>query len=282
MTRTSGGRSNSSSSGLLENTLVIATSDHGMPFPRVKGQIYDDGFHIPFAARWGKKISAGRVVTDFITFPDLAPTLMELAGEPIPPQMTGKSFAGQLLAAESGRIDPSRDHTLLGKERHDVGRVDGELLSVGYPARAVRNDRFLYVRNFKPSRWPAGDPEYGWLNCDASPTKAFLTNLSPADADYRYFEMSFGKRPQEELYDVVDDPDCVRNLADESSLAAIKKQLWEQLQSELKVQGDPRMLGNGDIFDYYPNSQVDRQRKLYNKPDFDPIGEFKKRYGDQQ
>ncbi len=66
--------------GLLDNTIIIATSDHGMPFPRVKGQIYDDGFHVPFVVRWGDKNKAGRVVKDFITFPDLAPTLLDLAG----------------------------------------------------------------------------------------------------------------------------------------------------------------------------------------------------------
>ncbi len=159
------------SKGLLENTLILATSDHGMPFPRVKGQIYDDGFHIPLAVRWGDQVKPGRVVSDFVTFPDVAPTLLEAAGVPIHPQMTGKSFLPQLMSSDSGRIDPARDHTLLGKERHDIGRTDGAQLSVGYPARAIRTDKFLYVRNFKPDRWPGGDPQYGLLNCDASPTK---------------------------------------------------------------------------------------------------------------
>ena len=176
--------------GLLDDTLIIATSDHGMPFPRVKGQIYDDGFHIPMAARWGKRIKPGRVVTDFVTFPDVAPTFLEAAGVKPHPQMTGHSFLKQLLSDGSGRIDPARDHTLLGKERHDIGRTDGDMRSVGYPARALRNDRFLYVRNFKPDRWPGGDPKYGLLNCDASPTKSFLTGLSMGDADYKYYEMS--------------------------------------------------------------------------------------------
>ena len=121
-------------------------------------------------------------------------------------QFTGNSFVQQLLSDDSGRIDANRDHTLLGKERHDIGRTDGDLLSVGYPARAIRNDRFLYVRNFKPDRWPGGDPEFGLLNCDSSPTKSFLTNLSMGDDDYRFYEMSFGKRPAEELYDITPRP----------------------------------------------------------------------------
>ncbi|MCA9130990.1 MAG: sulfatase, partial [Planctomycetales bacterium] len=175
--------------GLLENTLVIATSDHGMPFPRVKGQIYDDGFHIPMAARWGKNIKPGRVVSDFVTFPDLAPTLLQIAGLPPHPQMTGKSFLEQLVASESGRIDSARDHTLLGKERHDIGRTDGDQLSVAYPSRALRTDQYLYVHNFKPNRWPVGDPDFGLLNCDASPTKSYLTGLSQIDPNYKYYLM---------------------------------------------------------------------------------------------
>ena len=264
---------------MLENTLIIATSDHGMPFPRVKGQIYDDGFHIPMAVRWGNRIKPGRVVTDFITFPDVAPTIMQAAGVKLHKQMTGKSFLPQLLSEKSGRLDPTRDHTLLGKERHDIGRTDGEQLSVGYPARAIRNDSFLYVRNFKPDRWPGGDPEYGLLNCDGSPTKSYLTGLSMADPDFRFYEWSFGKRPQEELYDMKTDPDCVRNLADDPQFAQLKADLWEQLQKELSDQGDPRILGNGDIFDFYPNRHIDRQKKLYERPGYEPIKLFNDRYG---
>ncbi len=265
--------------GQLDNTVIIATSDHGMPFPRVKGQIYDDGFHIPFAVRWGAKIKPGRVVTDFITFPDLAPTLMELAGLKAHAQMTGKSFVPQLLSTKSGRVDPKRNHTLLGKERHDIGRTDGDSLSVAYPARAIRNDQFLYVRNFKPNRWPVGDPQYGFLNCDGSPTKSYLTELSAGHADYRFYEMAFGKRPEEELFDMEKDPDCVNNLAADPAHARTKAALWAQLQRELKAQGDPRILGNGDIFDYYPNHQVSRQQKLYGKPTYDPVKLFEQKFG---
>ncbi|QGJ68767.1 Heparan N-sulfatase [Planctomycetales bacterium 10988] len=265
--------------GKLDNTIIIATSDHGMPFPRVKGQIYDDGFHIPFAVRWGDKVKGGRTVTDFVTFPDLAPTLMEITGVEAPEQMTGKSFLPQLLAKKSGRIDPNRDHTLLGKERHDLGRTDGDLYSVGYPARAIRNDQYLYVRNFEPQRWPVGDPEYGLMNTDASPTKSFLRSLKPGTEEYTWYGMSFGKRPGEELYDMIEDPDCVNNLADEPEYKEIMAKLWAQLETELKAQGDPRVLGQGEIFDYYPNRNIKRQQLLYGDPDYDPRTIFEVKYG---
>ena len=268
--------------GLLDDTLIIATSDHGMPFPRVKGQIYDEGFHVPLAARWGAKIAPGRVVTDFVTFPDLAPTLLELAGVPLHEQMTGSSFARQLLSDASGRIDPERDHTLLGKERHDIGRTDGPLRSVAYPSRAIRTDEFLYVHNFKPHRWPGGDPEYGLLNCDGSPTKSYLTGLLPTDVEYRFYELSFGRRPAEELYNMADDPDCVTNLAYDPGHAKVKESLWKQLKEELTVQGDPRILGQGEIFDFYPNCRIDRQQDLYGDKTYDPVKIFEERYGDEE
>ncbi|MEM9367082.1 MAG: sulfatase [Planctomycetota bacterium] len=265
--------------GMLENTLVIATSDHGMPFPRVKGQIYDDGFHVPLAVRWGRRIQAGRTVTDFVTFPDLAPTVMEVAGLDPDPQMTGQSFLRQLLDEESGRIDQARDHTLLGKERHDIGRTDGDLLSVGYPARAIRTDDYLYVRNFAPQRWPVGDPEYGFMNCDGSPTKTFLRAISPDGDEYPFFQLSFGKRPSEELYDMRHDTGCVHNLAALAAFTRIKETLAGQMEQELIEQGDPRMLGTGEVFDFYPNCRIDRQQKLYKRPDWDPVAVFEEKFG---
>ena len=264
--------------GKLGNTLIIATSDHGMPFPRVKGQIYDDGFHVPFAVRWGDQIKPGRTVTDFITFPDLAPTLLEIADVPRPQQMTGKSFLQQLLSEQSGRIDRTRDHTLLGKERHDIGRTDGELFSVGYPVRAIRTDRFLYVKNFLPHRWPVGDPKYGLRNCDTSPTKRYLANLKSDSTDYEWYELSFGKRPAEELYDIQTDPDCITNLATKADYEKTKQQLWTQLENELRAQNDPRILGQGEIFDYYPNCRIKQQQEAYDDPSYDPVAIFKGRF----
>src|SRR6185295_14367213 len=66
--------------GELENTFVLVTSDNGMPFPRVKGQIYEQAFHLPMAVRWGGHMAGGRVIGDFINFRDFAPTFMEVAG----------------------------------------------------------------------------------------------------------------------------------------------------------------------------------------------------------
>ncbi|NOX99603.1 MAG: sulfatase [Verrucomicrobia bacterium] len=226
--------------GELENTLIIVTSDHGMPFPRVKGQILEDGFHLPLAVRWGKKVKPGRVIHDFINVRDYAPTIMEAAGLKPDPQMTGKSFMDLLLSDKEGLIDPSRDVHLVGKERHDIGRPN----DVGYPVRAIRTREFLYIRNYEADRWPAGNPETGYRNCDDSPTKSVI--LSKFDKFYR---MSFGKRPEEELYRIDSDPRCMENLADNAEYKKEIATLRGKMETLLKDEGDPRMNGKASFFD---------------------------------
>ena len=227
--------------GELDNTLVIATSDHGMPFPRVKGQIYEHGFHLPLAVRGGSG-RRGRTVEDFINVRDFAPTILELAGVEVPGSVTGASFAGILAADEEGWLDPRRNRMLVGKERHDLGRPN----DWGYPVRALRTPEYLYVRNYEPDRWPAGNPETGYRNCDASPTKSRLVRGFD-----KYYRMSFGKRPAEELYRVGSDPDCVRNLAADPRHAAARQSLRAELQRLLERDGDPRALGQAAVFDTY-------------------------------
>src|SRR5204862_7081292 len=107
--------------GELEHTLVVVTSDHGMPFPFVKGQIHEDGFHLPLAMRWGDGIKPGRVVEDFVNVRDLAPTYMELAGLAPHQQRTGKSLAGIPRSERSGSIE-KREFALSGTRRHALCR----------------------------------------------------------------------------------------------------------------------------------------------------------------
>ena len=226
--------------GELDNTFILVTSDHGEPFPRVKGQIYERGFHIPLAVRWAAKVPGGRVIDDFINARDFAPTILEAAGLEPAGTMTGSSFLGLLTSGKSGWIDPERSVMLIGKERHDLGRPH----DWGYPVRAIRTKEWLYIRNYNPERWPAGNPETGYRNCDASPTKWFL--LSRFD---RFYRLSFGKRPAEELYRVDRDPDNVENLAQDPRYARIKRELRERMEEMLRSEGDPRMLGNEEFFE---------------------------------
>lgn len=228
--------------GELENTLIVVTSDHGMPFPFVKGQIFEDGFHLPLAMRWGKTIKPGRVVEDFINVRDFAPTFLEVAGLKPHSQMTGRSLVKTLRSEKSGWIDPSQNVMLVGKERHDLGRPN----DWGYPVRAIRTPEFLYVHNYFPDRWPAGNPETDYPNCDGSPTKELLKSLGGY-----YYDLSFGKRPPHALFRLSDDSECVRNLAHDPFFNATVEKLRAQMLAMLREEKDPRALGDGVIFDTY-------------------------------
>lgn len=226
--------------GELDNTMVVVTSDHGMPFPRVKGQIYDAGFHIPLAVCWGKNIQPGRVIEDFINTRDFAPTFLEAAGVAPSGTMTGTSFLPILTSGKTGQVDSNRTVMLVGKERHDIGRPN----DAGFPVRAIRTPEYLYVRNYEHERWPAGNPETGYRNVDDGPTKSII--LSNFDDFYR---MSFGKRPAEELYVVQQDPDNLNNVAMDPKYAELKRRLRERMEEMLRSEGDPRILGHSDFFD---------------------------------
>ena len=232
--------------GELADTLVVVTSDHGMPFPRVKGQIYEWGFHLPLAVM-GPGVNPGpdgdgRVVEDFINVRDFAPTFLEFAGLPIPDSITGTSFKGILNSPDGGDVRPGPDEMLVGKERHDVGRPG----DVGYPVRAIRTPDYLYVLNFAPDRWPAGNPETGYRNVDGGPTKSDLL-----DRFDQYYQLSFGKRPPEELYKLPDDGENLVNLADDPAHRAAKTRLRERMLELLAAENDPRVTGRAWVFDTY-------------------------------
>lgn len=238
--------------GLLENTLIIVTSDHGMPFPRVKGHSYDHSNRVPLAVRWPAGIAKpGRVIEDFVDFTDLAPTILDVAGMAEASSgmaaITGRSWREIFTSTKAGRVVAARDHVLIGKERTDAGRPhDG-----GYPIRGIIRDGFIYLRNYEPTRWPAGNPETGYLDTDGSPTKTLILELGRKNRADPHWIINFGRRPAEELYDLAKDPDCMYNLAAAAPHQARRAALEREMVERLKAQRDPRMLGQGDVFDKY-------------------------------
>lgn len=251
--------------GELENTIIIVTSDNGMPFPRCKGTEYEFSNHLPLAVMWPEGIiRTGRKITDYVSFVDLAPTFLELAGindfakagmQPV----QGKSLLPILKSAREGQVQSERDYVLLGQERHDVGRPD----DVGYPIRSIIKNDFLYLHNFEPSRWPMCNPETGYLNTDGSPTKTYILNMRRRGEKSPLWNLCFGKKGSEELYNIKKDPECLENLINRSEYSKVKSELRDQLFKELKEQGDPRMFGNGQVFDKYPYAE--EQRDFYNR-----------------
>ncbi len=241
--------------GELDNTIVVMTGDHGMPFPRCKSNLYEWGVHVPLAIRWGGKIKGARRVTDFVSLIDLAPTFLDAAGVAAPGEMVGTSLMPVLQSGKAGRVVAARDHMIFGKERHVPAQKAPSM--GGYPCRGIRVDRYLYIRNFEPDRWPAGVVEGGThpmgahADCDNGPTKSYLVQNREKPDVKAFYDLSFAKRPAEELYDVERDPYQLKNLAGDPALAGVKADLNKRLTAGLKTTADPRATGGPVKFDDY-------------------------------
>lgn len=245
--------------GELERTVVVMTSDNGMPFPRCKANLYDCGTHVPLVVRWPARLGRGARVGSFASLTDLAPTFLDLAGVPVPSAMTGRSLVPLLQPSPATGAARGRVHVLTGKERHVPGQEKPDL--GGTPMRAIRTRDFLYVRNYRPDRWPAGTPdadraviEGRWLaDCDNGPTKSYVVDHRDRDAAARRaWDLAFAKRPAEELYDLRSDPGQLENVAGRPEYAAVQRDLAGQLTAELKATGDPRVVGGADRLEVYP------------------------------
>ncbi len=241
--------------GELEKTLVVITGDHGMPFPRCKSNIYEMGVRVPLAIRWGSELKGrpqeilGGKFSGFVSLTDLAPTFLAAAGLSTPPVMTGQALLPELVDSSG---ESSREHVVYGMERHTAGRPG----HVGYPCRGVRTPSWSYIRNYAPDRWPAGDPPQ-YADCDPhtgagkAVTKTWILENREGDGE-QFYQLCFGKRPAEELYDMQADPDQLNNLATNPEFAEQKIKLARLLDEDLASSGDPRATGGGDEFDRYP------------------------------
>ncbi|MDE0736145.1 MAG: sulfatase [Pirellulaceae bacterium] len=239
-------------SGQLENTIVVVTSDHGMPFPRAKASLYDAGTHVPLAIRWPRGTTApGRVYDGLVNLSDLAPTFLAAAGLKVPSMMTAHGLQGVL----DNKATTNRHSAYVAMERHDGCRQGGK----GYPCRAVRTAEYLYIRNYEAGRWPAGNPDRRFCardipfgEVDSSPTKQLLMDNQGQDGFQKYYAAAFAKRPTEELYRIKDDPGQLLNLVEDPAYAKVRKRLSQQLQDRLVETKDPRALGLAAPWDYYP------------------------------
>lgn len=256
---------------LRQNTLIIVSGDHGVPgMPSGKCNLYDLGTAVPLAVSWPGVIPPARVVKDFVSLPDLAPTILESAGVQIPGQMTGRSLWSILKSDQAGLVEADRDAVVCGRERHvAAARTD----RLPYPQRSIRTADFLYIHNFAPDRWPMGTaPGFGqpdaslpaagelsqntfaaFADLDASPTKTWLIQNGLSDPQYRpYFDRAFARRPREELYDLKRDPEQLYNVADQQEYQQQKHLLTQRLMQILKETNDPRVTSDPVIFELPP------------------------------
>ncbi len=228
--------------GELDDTIVVVTGDHGMPFPRGKGNLYDLGTRVPLALRWGEK-GPPFPVGAFVSLTDLAPTFLEAAGVPVPLDMTGRSL---LPLIEDGEIDLAQMRIVFGRERHTPAQAAPSW--AGYPSRAIRTHDYLLIRNFAPERWPAGVPEGAlrkipYSDCDNGPTKSWILDHREDPEFLLYYQRAFAPRPEFELYDLAKDPEQWQDVAGDPAYAEVLEELKRELAAELLRREDPRLLG---------------------------------------
>lgn len=246
-------------SGELENTIVVVCSDNGWQMPRGLANLYDFGTRVPLIISWPEKFRKGLVLDHLVTLKDLAPTFIDWADADIPAYMTGKSLVPTL----EGKDEEEREFVVYGRERHAFVRQQG----LGYPGRAIRTKDFLYIRNYEPDRWPAGDPPlYGdvdpYMLNYPGPAKFYILQHKDERSAEQAFQLAFAKRPAEELFDARNDPDQLHNLAADPAYQGIRDSLSAQMRSYLKETGDPRETGGKIIWDstaYF--SEIDKTPK---------------------
>ncbi len=199
--------------GLQQNTLVLFAADHGLAMPRAKCTLYDPGIEISFLMRWPVAgLSGGRVVDEMISNIDILPTVLEAVGVPVPPNVQGNSF----LPLLRGDAFPGRTELHAEKTYHMYRD----------PMRAVRTERFKYIRNFETT---------------------FQVEV-PSDvqvgAIYREHAELYcvGEHPPVELYDLVTDPTEQDNLAGNARLAEVEGWLDSRLWTWMERTGDPLLI----------------------------------------
>jgi arylsulfatase A-like enzyme len=206
--------------GVLEQTVIVFTTDHGISHARGKQFLYDEGTHVPFIVR-GPGVAKGKVRNDLIELIDITPTSLALAGIKVPAVMQAKN----VLASDYR----PREFAFAARDRCDetVERI-----------RSVRSDRFLYIRNFHPQRPHLQPNAYK----DGKSIVQTLRSLHDAGKlDPLQEKLLFSPtRPKEELYEWTTDRWQVKNLADDSAHKATLEKLrgrLDQWMAETKDRG---------------------------------------------
>ncbi len=203
--------------GQLENTIVIWTSDHGDGLPRAKRELYDSGLHVPFLLSLPSDLRHLSDLTEnnrLVSFVDLAPTILELAGVEVPSHFHGKSIFGE-----------EREFVFAGRDRID---------EVMDRQRAIRDNRFKYIRSWYPEV-PGGHPLEYRDNLDMTRAMREAWRAGQLTPDQKRWFEPVG---QHQLYDTRSDPHEINNLADDPRHRATLARLRKSLLGFLDVVGD--------------------------------------------
>jgi N-sulfoglucosamine sulfohydrolase len=209
--------------GQYESTLILYLSDNGMAFPGAKTTLYDAGMRLPFIVRAPGRKNAGAVQSAMVTWADLAPTLLDVAGAlKDPAAFDGRSFRAGL----DGGALPGREEIYASHTFHEI--------TMYYPMRVVRTRRHKLIHNVAHElTFPSA------LDLIKSPTWISVAESSPQGRLGRRSIEQFLHRPKFELYDLERDPDEVQNLVDDPALAKLRAELIEKLKAFQAATKDP-------------------------------------------
>jgi uncharacterized sulfatase len=211
---------------------------------------------VPLAICWGNKIEGSQTCEALVSSVSFAPTILDAAGITV----DSSRYAPSLLPLLVGKAKEYRvKQVFAGRERHSYSRY----LNMGYPVRSIRQGNYLMVHNFKPHLWPAGDPGtvnskgdyepgFAFYDIDDSPSKLFLILNRENPAYTPFYELAVAKRPEFELFDVVKDPGCTKNLAYLDKYAETITTMKKCLQDMLILTKDTRLGSNPEIWESYP------------------------------
>lgn len=226
---------------LGKNTLTVYTSDHGGQWPFGKWNLYDDGIRTPFIAAWPGVVEPGSATDAMVSWIDLLPTLVDLAGGDPPKGIDGRSFAAVLRGEKTSF------------RKHIFTTHSGDGNKNVYPIRAVRSDQWKYILNLHP--------EYAYTtHIDlvlSQGSCAYWTDWvekAKTDPHARTVVDRYHKRPKEELYHLPSDPYERTNLAEDPKHAEILKNLRRELADWMKKQGDSKKTFNEPYLVTQPDS----------------------------
>jgi len=219
--------------GLAENTLVICTTDHGIAFPAMKCNLTNHGIGVMLMMRGPEHFSGGKVLDALVSQMDLFPTVCELLQIEPPLWLQGKSLL-PLLRGETGHI-----HEAIFAENNFHGSFE--------PERAVRTARWKYIRRFDERRTPVV------MHCDASISKDL------------WLKQGWAQQPveNEQLYDLMFDPNETHNRAADPALASVLAEMRERLDRWMRETDDPLLR---DVFAVPANAEL-------HHPDYSSLAE---------
>lgn len=215
--------------GLSENTIVVLWSDHGEGLPRAKRWVYDSGLNVPLIVRWPGEVDAGEVDERLVSLVDLGPTMLELCGLEVPQYVDGQPFLRRPdgdTETERGREPaPEREYVYATRDRYDESYD---------MVRAVRDDRFKYVRHADP-----GSPYRLWIPFrNRHPAMRELLRLEAEGELTGATQWVSETRPAEELYDLETDPHETENLVGDSAYVGDLERLRAAMDEWLERVGD--------------------------------------------